>query len=100
TTTAHHTPSLHDALPIFAKEKKIRERSVETALTGVDTTSTDSLNIAKLRSKLGAFAYSGTLPSAKDGFTILENELVYIKVANKRSEEHTSELQSRENLVC
>src|SRR5690606_35710391 len=83
-----------------AKEKKIRERSVETALTGVDTTSTDSLNIAKLRSKLGAFAYSGTLPSAKDGFTILENELVYIKVANKRSEEHTSELQSRENLVC
>lgn len=66
-----------------AKEKKIRERSVETALTGVDTTSTDSLNIAKLRSKLGAFAYSGTLPSAKDGFTILENELVYIKVANK-----------------
>src|SRR5690606_21187779 len=44
---------------------------------------TDSLNIAKLRSKLGAFAYSGTLPSAKDGFTILENELVYIKVANK-----------------
>jgi YidC/Oxa1 family membrane protein insertase len=32
---------------------------------------------------LGSFAYSATLPSAKNDFTTIENELVKLKIANK-----------------
>ncbi len=66
-----------------SKEKRIREQSRETAFTGTDTVASDSLNIAKLRNTLGPFAYSGTLASAKDGFTVLENGLITLKFSNK-----------------
>jgi YidC/Oxa1 family membrane protein insertase len=32
---------------------------------------------------LGGFAYSATLPSAKEGFTTIENEKIKLKIANK-----------------
>src|SRR5690606_39620477 len=35
-----------------------------------------------------------------DALALLERVLVPLAVADDRSEEHTSELQSRENLVC
>ena len=44
---------------------------------------TDSLQLAKLQGTLGNFAYSASLPTAKDGFTTLENDLVSLKIANK-----------------
>ena len=43
----------------------------------------DSLQLDKLQKTLGIFAYSATLPTAKDNFTTIENELVKIKIANK-----------------
>ena len=43
----------------------------------------DTLQTQKLKATLGNFAYSATLPTAKDGFSILENELVYLKFSNK-----------------
>ena len=43
----------------------------------------DTLQLAKLQKSLGNFAYSATLPSAKDDFTVLENEVVKLKIANK-----------------
>ena len=43
----------------------------------------DSLQLAKAQKTLGSFAYSATLPSAKEGFTTIENELVKLKIANK-----------------
>jgi YidC/Oxa1 family membrane protein insertase len=66
-----------------AKQQKVSEASVEGALTAVDTTANDSVAVAKLRSTLGAFAYSGTLASAKENFTVIENELIRLKIANK-----------------
>ncbi|WP_310556130.1 membrane protein insertase YidC [Flavobacterium sp.] len=39
--------------------------------------------IAKLQTTLGSFAYSATLPSAKIGFTTIENELITLKIANQ-----------------
>ena len=39
--------------------------------------------MAQLQKSLGNFAYSATLPSAKEGFTTIENELVKLKIANK-----------------
>jgi YidC/Oxa1 family membrane protein insertase len=43
----------------------------------------DSIQVAQLKSSLGSFAYSAALPSAKDSFTTLENDLVRLKIANK-----------------
>ena len=43
----------------------------------------DSIAFINAQKKLGAFAYSTTLPSAKATETILENEVLKIKVANK-----------------
>jgi YidC/Oxa1 family membrane protein insertase len=43
----------------------------------------DSLQTLRMQSSLGSFAYSAALPSAKESFTVLENELVRLKIANK-----------------
>lgn len=48
-----------------------------------DSTVTDSTKIKQLQGTLGSFAYSSTLPSAKENFTTLENEFVRLKIANK-----------------
>jgi len=48
-----------------------------------DSTVTYSATIKKLQGTLGSFAYSSTLPSAKENFTTLENEFVRLKIANK-----------------
>ncbi|MDH3322165.1 MAG: membrane protein insertase YidC [Flavobacteriaceae bacterium] len=42
----------------------------------------DSLAFVQMQNKLGAFAYSASLPSAKDQETVIENDLVKIKVSN------------------
>lgn len=43
----------------------------------------DSLQVSQLQSTLGNFAFSASLPSAKEEFTVLENDLVKLKIANK-----------------
>ncbi len=43
----------------------------------------DSLELAKAQKTLGSFAYSATLPTAKNDFTTIENNLVKLKIANK-----------------
>jgi YidC/Oxa1 family membrane protein insertase len=55
----------------------------EAALTAVDTTAKDSLQLEKLKSSLGSFAYAATLPSAKQEIQTLENDLVKLTFSNK-----------------
>ncbi|WP_281226361.1 membrane protein insertase YidC [Flavobacterium aquiphilum] len=43
----------------------------------------DSTQLAQLQKTLGGFAYSATLPSAKDTVTTIENDFVVLKIANK-----------------
>lgn len=43
----------------------------------------DTVQLAQLQKTLGSFAYSATLPSAKEGFTTIENEKMILKIANK-----------------
>ena len=43
----------------------------------------DSIALVNANNRLGMFAYSNSLPSATDSETILENDLVRIKVSNK-----------------
>jgi len=45
--------------------------------------SSDSLAYIQAQNSLGSFAYSASLPSAKENETVLENNLVKIKVSNK-----------------
>lgn len=51
--------------------------------TAADTTTNDSVKLAALKGTLGNFAYSATLPSAKSGFTTIENDLIKLTIANK-----------------
>ena len=43
----------------------------------------DSAAVANLKNRLGSFAYSGTLPSATENTTVIENEVLYLEVSNK-----------------
>ena len=43
----------------------------------------ESTGITKLQNILGSFAYSGTLPSATDATTVIENEVLKLTISNK-----------------
>jgi YidC/Oxa1 family membrane protein insertase len=68
----------------IAAEKKAKATTTkEVANTIKDTTVADSVKMQKLQGSLGSFTYSATLPSAKEDFTTIENELIKLKIANK-----------------
>ena len=61
-----------------------QNRIQETDATPASTLQVeDSLGFERLKNKLGSFAYSATLPSATDEYTVVENDLVELKVSNK-----------------
>ncbi|WP_343697400.1 membrane protein insertase YidC [Flavobacterium sp.] len=62
-----------------AKADKAKTAVVPTAAV----TPGDTVQLAQLQKTLGGFAYSATLPSAKETFTTIENEKVKLKIANK-----------------
>lgn len=64
-----------------AKTVKTEHTPIQSVV--IDTTQTDSTQLAKLKGSLGNFAYSATLPSAKNDFTTIENDLLSLKIANK-----------------
>src|SRR5690606_39563548 len=88
-TTACYTLSLHDALPICWKSclvchsRSASQAAVQAAVQTLASPAT-ALVAAKAASIAAALAAAHAAPP----------------VAALRSEEHTSELQSRENLVC
>ena len=68
-------------------EKAKKEQEIKT-VTASETDKTkaiaaDSSQVKALQTTLGSFAYSASLPSAKNEFTTIENELVTLKIANK-----------------
>ena len=68
----------------IAADKKAKATTTkEVANTIKDTTVADSVKMQKLQGSLGSFAYSATLPSAKEDFTTIENEFIKLKIANK-----------------
>src|SRR5690606_41029435 len=80
-TTAISTLSLHDALPISPKASPLGTRRSSTSRSCTAMTAT-SLSALPTEPCSKSFRRSANVPLLK------------------RSEEHTSELQSRENLVC
>src|SRR5690606_42051187 len=81
-TPAISTLSLHDALPI-STDQPTAARLTGATTTGVGTNAT------------GTIAQTATT-GASDDRTVAATNVE----TEARSEEHTSELQSRENLVC
>ena len=70
-----------EQLAAINKQKELKTATVIAAIK--DTTSTDVSKLKELQGTLGSFVYSATLPSAKEAFTTIENNLITIKVANK-----------------
>lgn len=62
------------------RAKQVNEVKTKTAPA---VTGADSASVAALESSFGSFAYSATLPAAKGGETVLENDLVKLVVSNK-----------------
>ncbi len=68
------------------EEKKTEEKKTSDFVTeseAIVVNPQDSLAIVNAKSQLGAFAYSATLPSAKDQFTTIENEVLRLKINNR-----------------
>src|SRR5690606_41050964 len=88
-TTHLYTLSLHHALPISLEVTKLPEGGT---LAPVANTVSNVVNIG-----------SGSRSAPAKELSIVANDVIEIPLHGKiaaRSEEHTSELQSRENLVC
>ncbi len=74
----------------LAEEEKTKEENTKEEVTLEEATTElanvntgDSTALANLQNRLGSFAYSGTLASATDEVSILENEVLYLKISNK-----------------
>jgi YidC/Oxa1 family membrane protein insertase len=68
---------------LVAKEAKAKAAAVQTIATPTAVVAGDSTQLAQLQKTLGGFAYSATLPSAKNDITTIENDFVLLKIANK-----------------
>ena len=71
-----------------AEKNKTEQVQEETTKTNIESTEivepvTDSLAIENAKTKLGAFAYSATLPSSTTNETVLENNLLKLTISNK-----------------
>jgi YidC/Oxa1 family membrane protein insertase len=68
---------------VVATDKSKQVVAKQAVISADAATVSDTLQMEKLKKSLGNFAYSATLPSAKDTVTTIENEFVRIKIANK-----------------
>ncbi|MBS7786896.1 membrane protein insertase YidC [Flavobacterium sp. CYK-55] len=67
----------------LAQKQAKQASKVVAPITETTLTTADSTELNALKSTMGAFAYSATLPSAKEQVTTLENNLLRLKISNK-----------------
>ncbi|WP_338375639.1 membrane protein insertase YidC [uncultured Flavobacterium sp.] len=76
-----------EELEAKAKKEQIdkQKESVKTETTKqvAPAITNDSIQNEQAKAKLGSFAYSSSLSSAKEDFTTIENEVLVLKIANK-----------------
>ncbi|PKB15611.1 membrane protein insertase YidC [Flavobacterium sp. 5] len=68
---------------LVAKEANAKAAASKQIVTPTAIVAGDSTQLAQLQKTLGGFAYSATLPSAKNDVTTIENDFVVLKIANK-----------------
>src|SRR5207253_6910913 len=95
-TTGAYTLSLHDALPILAPDEL---RGVRVLAMNVKRLGPDNANPMAYRARLANWEKQLTSHGAREFKIVLEPEKL-ADLLDERSEEHTSELQSRGHLVC
>src|SRR5690606_40757068 len=94
-----YTLSLHDALPIFVEEARQRAARIEAEAR--ERVSREQTRLRELREEVDRLLRQlrrlteAYLDSPAPGEALNRRP-----DSDERSEEHTSELQSRENLVC
>ncbi len=67
-----------------AKQEQVQKvQQAESQKPLVKASTLDTAQVVNNPLALGSFAYSATLPSAKNDFTIIENNLLILKIANK-----------------
>jgi len=64
------------------QQTSIPKNKEVTTTESIVVNPSDSLAFTQVQNKLGAFAYSASLPSAKAQETVIENDLVKIKISN------------------
>src|SRR5690606_39695687 len=98
--TAPHTPSLHDALPIFVRRDQVATTQPHMVVRihheGCGSGSREQYHLPKRGVATWGFVHWVRDHKA----AAIGNILVEPLPGAHRSEEHTSELQSREKLVC
>lgn len=70
-----------EQLETAKKNQAAAAKQLEVAKIGA--TAGDSTALAKLSGTLGQFAYSATLPSAKQEYTTIDNKVISLKIANR-----------------
>jgi YidC/Oxa1 family membrane protein insertase len=68
---------------LVAKEAQAKAAAAKALAAPTAVVAGDSTQLAQLQKTLGGFAYSATLPSAKNDVTTIENDFVLLKIANK-----------------
>ncbi|WP_281323798.1 membrane protein insertase YidC [Flavobacterium sp. IMCC34518] len=68
---------------LVAKEALAKASAVKPVVLPTAIVAGDSTQLVQLQKTLGGFAYSATLPSAKNNITTIENDYVILKIANK-----------------
>ena len=74
---------VQDSINQLSNEAQSGKTVEPSEFTQEPVSPSDTLAFEQAKNRLGIFAYSAGLPSATDSETVLENELVQIKVANK-----------------
>src|SRR5439155_7849367 len=95
-----YTLSLHDALPILRLNEVMAENF--GAVTNGTTTNSDWIelyNSGASAANLANWSLSNRGNARKYVYNSIQSELVVVPLVTARSEEHTSELQSRGHLV-
>ncbi len=64
-------------------KKAIEVKTKELTSVVADSSVNDTVKLKKLQGALGSFTYSASLPSAKENYTTVENDLVKLTIANK-----------------
>jgi len=68
---------------LVAKEAQAKAAAVKTIVAPTAIVAGDSTQLVQLQKTLGGFAYSATLPSAKNDVTTIQNDFILLKIANK-----------------
>src|SRR5206468_11545958 len=99
-STSHlYTLSLHDALPIYHLEANIRERLAgvrDNGAPGYRLPNIANLSFERIEGEAAVIAMDLEGVAVSTGSACASGSLE----PSHRSEEHTSELQSRSDLVC